>query len=100
MSETAAKHTPGEDMIKPTDEQIERAARHITTNPSCCVTNYDKNMQAGVCGARLTYSNGDVRIVGHCGGPCGFVQNTLGEFHKNVLTIRQVVQALKYAEDT
>lgn len=86
-----------------TDEQIERAARYMTVNPSCCVVRgYGPETPQGcttiTCGATLHYANGKTRIKGHCGEACEFVRKTLGEFSDNTWRVKHVLDALRYTE--
>lgn len=82
--------------IELTDLQIEKAARELTSNPNC-YTVLNSGLGWGnskVCGGRLTFADGKVKIVDSCDEPCSFVCKTSREFAENVGKVRQVVRVI------
>lgn len=88
------KCTENSGMIDITDDNIARAARELTANPSCRVL-HQRHDISSICGASLHYAGGKVEIRKPCSEPCDFVCITARDFAKNVGIVRSVIRALK-----
>lgn len=82
--------------IELTDEETEKVARKLTSNPNCrVVLNHQEGWNnSRVCGGRLTFCKGKVNIVGSCAEPCDFVCDTSREFANIIGLIQKVVRVI------